>query len=187
MYVPNTGACDLPNSETPLTQREIDAQARRISRIGAKFIGGNATMSRLIGSMTPPPPVGTCEDFTTSASMYSLGRFPLTANDIAILAAAGFPVPPVSAASMPTAASATPGSPVSKAIQNPAAANQAAMDYPLPAIQRVTQLLVPPACTNLPGPEPGAPGLKFNRTAALWIVGAVAAAAVLLSGNRRPA
>lgn len=77
MYVTQSAACDLPNSASPLTQAQIDAQAARINRVGAKFLRGNQAMSAVIASLTPPPPTGTCDDFTTSLSMRSSGRMVL--------------------------------------------------------------------------------------------------------------
>lgn len=77
MYVTQSAACDLPNSASPVTQAQIDAQARRINRAGAKFLRGNQAMSAVIASLTPPPPSGTCDDFTTSLSMRSSGRMVL--------------------------------------------------------------------------------------------------------------
>lgn len=77
MYVTQSSACDLPNSATPMTQARIDAQARRMQRVGNKFVRGNLAMSAVIASLTPPTPTGTCDDFTSSLAMHQSGRMVL--------------------------------------------------------------------------------------------------------------
>lgn len=76
-YVTQSQQCDLPNSETPISQAQIDAQAARVGHVGAKFVFGNQTMSALVAGLTPPVPTGSCSDFTSSLSMRQSGRFPL--------------------------------------------------------------------------------------------------------------
>ena len=71
MYVAYGSACDEPNSETPMTQARIDAQNRRVARVGRKFTDGNAMMAAIVNALTPPAPTGTCEDLTTSSSMFA--------------------------------------------------------------------------------------------------------------------
>jgi hypothetical protein len=71
MYVPFGSACDLPNSSTPMTQARIDAQNRRVARAGQKFTDGNEAMAAIVDALTPPAPTGTCEDLTTSRSMFA--------------------------------------------------------------------------------------------------------------------
>ena len=75
MYVPYSETCDLPNSETPMSQAQIAAQAARLQRVGSKFIAGNQAMSTLVAALTPPIPTGTCADLTSSLAMRSAGRF----------------------------------------------------------------------------------------------------------------
>lgn len=69
MYVPSGSACDEPNSASPMTQQRIDAQARRVARVGKKFTDGNAAMAAIVNALTPPAPTGTCYDLTSSRSM----------------------------------------------------------------------------------------------------------------------
>jgi hypothetical protein len=71
MYVPFGSACDQPNSETPMTQARIDAQNRRVARVGRHFEKGNADMAAIVNGLTPPPPSGTCDDLTNSNSMFA--------------------------------------------------------------------------------------------------------------------
>jgi hypothetical protein len=71
MYVPSGSACDEPNSASPMTQARIDAQSRRVARVGKKFTDGNAAMAAIVNALTPPAPTGTCYDLTTSASMFN--------------------------------------------------------------------------------------------------------------------
>lgn len=71
MYVPFGSACDQPNSETPMTQARIDAQNRRVARVGRHFEKGNADMAAIVNGLTPPPPSGTCNDLTNSRSMFA--------------------------------------------------------------------------------------------------------------------
>lgn len=69
MYVAFGSACDLPNSATPMTQVRIDAQNRRVARVGKRFTDGNDVMAALVNALTPPAPAGTCDDLTNSNSM----------------------------------------------------------------------------------------------------------------------
>lgn len=78
-YVTQSEQCNLPNSETPMTQAQIDAQAARVGRVGSKFVAGNQAMSALVAGLTPPVPTGSCSDFTSSLSMRQSGRFPIRA------------------------------------------------------------------------------------------------------------
>lgn len=71
MYVAFGSACDQPNSETPMTQARIDAQNRRVARVGRHFEKGNADMAAIVNGLTPPLPVGTCDDLTNSNSMFA--------------------------------------------------------------------------------------------------------------------
>lgn len=178
MYVTQSAWCDLPNSETPMTQARIDAQAKRINRAGNHFIAGNRTMSGLIAAMTPPPPVGTCDDLASSLAMVSGGRFPLSGAEVQMLQAAGFPVP------TPAATAASPAT--SPAVADVAASNQAGVEYPLNTIQRTVQLLIPPACTNTPGRALDRSGAKKTTNNALWVLGGLAALGLLLgTGGER--
>ena len=71
MYVPFGSACNLPNSETPMTQARIDAQNRRVARVGRHFEKGNSDMAAIVNGLTPPTPTGTCDDLKNSNSMFN--------------------------------------------------------------------------------------------------------------------
>lgn len=71
MYVAFGSACDQPNSETPMTQARIDAQNRRVARVGRHFEKGNADMAAIVNGLTPPAPSGKCEDLTNSRAMFN--------------------------------------------------------------------------------------------------------------------
>lgn len=55
MYVLSTGACGMPNSETPITQAEIDAQAARVASVATAFDNGNQTLNDLIVALGGNP------------------------------------------------------------------------------------------------------------------------------------
>jgi hypothetical protein len=76
MYVIQGNACDMPNSETPMSAERIAAQDRFVDSVGRHFTQGNAAMAQLIARLTPPAPVGTCADFTSSRSMSNITPFP---------------------------------------------------------------------------------------------------------------
>jgi hypothetical protein len=48
MYVIGTDACDLPNSETPMSQAAIDQEDAFLSSVGSAFDGGDAALNGLI-------------------------------------------------------------------------------------------------------------------------------------------
>jgi hypothetical protein len=77
VYVTQANSCDLPNSETPLTQAQIDAQNKRISRTGSRFVRGNQDLGDLCNNLTPPAPSGSCDDLTSSLAMLTSGVFPV--------------------------------------------------------------------------------------------------------------
>lgn len=94
MYVTQSDACNLPNSESPISQAMIDAQNRRIARVGSRFVGGNRAMGRLVSVLTPPVPVSSCDDFQNSLAMDNLSPFPFPdPNPTAVPAASsGYPL-----------------------------------------------------------------------------------------------
>jgi hypothetical protein len=47
-YVPFGSQCDLPNSQTPMSQDAINAQNRRVARVGRRFVAGNVALDRLV-------------------------------------------------------------------------------------------------------------------------------------------
>jgi len=55
MYVISSGACSEPNSATPMSQADIDAQDAQISAVGSDFDNGNATLDSLIRSLGGNP------------------------------------------------------------------------------------------------------------------------------------
>lgn len=66
MYVTQTNACTVPNSETPMTAARISKQDNRVARTGSRFDRGNAAMALLVDSLSPPVATGTCDDLTSS-------------------------------------------------------------------------------------------------------------------------
>lgn len=55
MYVIGTDACDLPNSETPMSQAAIDRQNAFIASVGSAFDGGDAALNGLITQLGGNP------------------------------------------------------------------------------------------------------------------------------------
>jgi hypothetical protein len=55
MYVQQSSACDMPNSETPITAAQIAAQDQFVANVGQKFVDGNAALSDLISNMGGNP------------------------------------------------------------------------------------------------------------------------------------
>jgi hypothetical protein len=78
MYVPQSKQCSMPNSMTPITQARINAQAIALDRQVQPMLDGNSDMQALIAALTPPPPVGTCEDLTNSNALISVSPWPPT-------------------------------------------------------------------------------------------------------------
>lgn len=76
MYLLQSKACNMPNSETPMTAERIARQDRFVAEVGRRFTDGNRAMADVIARLTPPPASGACDDFTSSASMSNLTPFP---------------------------------------------------------------------------------------------------------------
>jgi len=76
MYVIQSAACNLPNSETPMSAERIARQDSFVDRVGSKFRNGNDAMAGIVAMLTPPPPSGNCDDFTNSRSMSNITPFP---------------------------------------------------------------------------------------------------------------
>jgi hypothetical protein len=55
MYVIGTDACDLPNSETPMSQAAIDQEDAFLSSVGSAFDGGDAALNGLITQLGGNP------------------------------------------------------------------------------------------------------------------------------------
>lgn len=90
MYVTQSEACDLPNSETPLTQAQIDRQDQRVARTGSKFVRGNQDLGNLCNNLTPPVPIPSCDAYmTNSNALRTSGVFPVPS---AAAAAAANPI-----------------------------------------------------------------------------------------------
>lgn len=199
-YVPQTDQCDLPNSETPMTQARIDAQAARVNRVGSQFVSGNQTMSALVAGLSPPVPIGTCADMATSLSMRNGGRFPLAAHSRgryalpatrtpggivpALSLAAGaliLPVPasiPGSSAAGSSAADG-PGTPFNNTGWPAGGVNPSGVEYPYGGVQRVLQMIAPTTCP----PSSGAGGdlsAEIAGVSAGWWLGLGLAALALL-------
>ena len=51
MFVSDSQACNLPNSETPMDPRAVAAQDRFISVVGQRFVNGDAVLSGLMSSL----------------------------------------------------------------------------------------------------------------------------------------
>lgn len=55
MYVQSTEACDMPNSETPMSQSAIDAQNAFIASVGSAFVQGDNALDSLIQQLGGNP------------------------------------------------------------------------------------------------------------------------------------
>jgi hypothetical protein len=195
MYVQQSSACDMPNSETPITAAQIARQDSFVARIGKKFTDGNAAMAGVVGMLTPPVPVGACDDFTSSLSMSNITPFP-------------WPIPgPAGAgpgpAAPPTAAVLGPGSIPAPGAIAPAVAAAGPLTqvspgwmwanpgggstYPWGATQLAASRLIPPwACAGKGAPGGMLPGgLPGTPTEWAWGLGAVALGLLLLAGGGR--
>jgi hypothetical protein len=169
-----TQPCDLPNSATPLTQAQIDAQNNRVARVGQRFVDGNITMSRLVAALTPPPPTGTCDDLTSSLALSNLSPFP-------------WPRPAL--AGGVGDASAGGASNPDGGVGGSSPVSPSGLDYPHAQIMADVARLVPTCNTSTPGAYPwpgsangavaGANGKLLLALAALVVVG------VAFSGGKR--
>jgi hypothetical protein len=183
MYVAYGSACDEPNSETPMTQARIDAQNRRVARVGSKFTDGNSVMAALVNALTPPAPVGTCDDLTTSDSMFAAQAMaaPLPAG---VLPGGGVsPVAGTPAAL--AAAAAAAGSPVAPTLPGASYWFQpgGGSSYPYGPLQNRAGRLVPPwAC------QPSTMGDKLAEalsSPSVWVLGGLALLGVMFAGSGR--
>ena len=64
MFVPSTAACSMPNSETPISQADIDAQNAFVASVGTAFDAGDDAINSLIQSLGGNP----AGDTTSGAS-----------------------------------------------------------------------------------------------------------------------
>ena len=171
MYVPFGSACDQPNSETPMTQARIDAQNRRVARVGRHFEKGNADMAAIVNGLTPPTPSGTCDDLTNSRSMFNAQ-------------AMAAPLPP---GVLPGGASAGGAGSDSGGFTLPGVSfwykPGGGSSYPWGPLQNAAGRLVPPwAC------QPVSMADKLAAAAqspAAWVLGGLALLAVAFAGSGR--
>lgn len=169
MYVPFGSACNQPNSETPMTQARIDAQNRRVARVGRHFEKGNADMAAIVNGLTPPTPSGVCQDLTNSNSMFAAQRM-------------AAPLPPGVAPGGGPA-----GSDSSGGFKLPGASfwfkPGGGSSYPWGPLQATAGGLVPPwAC------QPVSMADKLAAAAqspALWVLGGLAVLGVAFAGSRK--
>ncbi len=168
----------MPNSETPMSAAAIARQDRFVAAIGKKFTDGNAAMARDVAMLTPPVPVGTCDDFTNSRSMSNLTPFP-------------WPVPGALDAQQPAAgpgpgASAVPPAVVASGLGDLSPGWKwmrpgGGSTYPWGPAQLSASQLVPPWACSAPGAA-GAPGGSAAALAApSWPWGTIAAVALVVA------
>ncbi len=62
MYVLDSKACDLPNSETPMSAAAIAAQNAAVGRVGSWFTAGNDALNNLIRAGGGNPPTAAAGD-----------------------------------------------------------------------------------------------------------------------------
>jgi hypothetical protein len=129
----------------------IARQDAFVARVGRKFSNGNRDMAGVIAMLTPPPPVGECDDFTSSLSMSNITPFPWP-----IPAAAGVNLNAPSVGGV-AGSSPAPADAFAKLSRGWAWANTGGgSSYPWGETQLRASRLIPPwVCT----PVPGAPGL----------------------------
>lgn len=198
MYVISSGACDLPNSASPVTPAQIARQDAYVSRVGRRFTSGNRDMAQIISALTPPQAGGTCDDFTSSLSMDNLSAFP-------------FPVPgpwPAPWSGVPsyagggvttgrsagTPGQATPPAPGSSPAGSPSNAPAGsvwtvpggASTYPWGPVQREVSSLIPAWDCATPGGAGGggAVGASAPSPKLLWGALAVVLGLALVTGDR---
>lgn len=180
MYVQQSKACDMPNSETPMSAAAIARQDAFVAAIGKKFTDGNQAMADVIARLTPPPPTGTCNDFTTSDSMSNITPFPWPVP-------LGNPAAPGGAAGGGAAASA-PADSLSQVSGGWVWANPGGgSTYPWGPTQLAASRLVPPwACrgAGAPGLADGPMSLDTALTIGKWLAIAFGAGLVITAGMR---
>ena len=186
MYVPFGSACDEPNSSTPMTQTRIDAQNRRVARVGKKFTDGNAVMAAIVNGLTPPAPTGTCDDLTTSSSMFAAQAMaaPLPPGAIPVGSPA---VTPGSAAAPGNVGPATSSAPTLSLPSRGASywmRPGGASTYPYGALQLNAARLVPAwACEGVTMADRMGDALKSPK---VWgLVGVVGLALFAFAGDRK--
>lgn len=115
MYLTSNGACSLRNSQTPMSQSEIDAQNAYIAAVGNDFVNGDQTLNDLLEQLGGNPISSAQGD----AGIPTVGApFPLI--PAVIPTVAGTPVATPGAPSSGPAASGnqqTPDSPTARLVQ----------------------------------------------------------------------
>jgi len=173
MYVAFSSGCSEPNSETPMTQARIDAQNRRVARVGSHFEKGNAAMAAIVNGLTPLTATGTCQDLTDSNSMFNAQ--PMAA-----------PLPPgVLPGGGSQASSNGSGSPGGFTL--PGASfwfkPGGGSTYPWGPLQNTAARLVPPwACQPVSMTDKLA---AAAQSPAAWVLGGLAILAVVFAGSGR--
>lgn len=186
-YVQQTAACNLPNSETPMSADAIARQDRFVAAVGKKFTDGNDAMGGVIAMLTPPPPVGNCDDFTSSLSMSNITPFPWP-----IPAAAGVNrnAPSLSGGAGPAGSSQAPADAFAKLSKGWQWANAGGgSTYPWGQTQLRASRLIPPwVCTPVPGGPGSGDGAPSDLTTAMtwakWLAGGAALALVIAASRK---
>ena len=183
MYVIQSAACNLPNSETPMSAEDVARQDRFVAAVGRKFENGNRAMAGIIDMLTPPPPVGNCDDFTSSRSMSNITPFPWPSPGVARGGGAGV-------VSGPPGSTPAPADAFAKLSHGWQWANSGGgSTYPWGSTQLAASRLIPPwVCTPV---TPGGSGLAADTvdlaTAMSWAkwLALGLGGAWLLSASRR--
>lgn len=134
--------CDLPNSESPMSQARIDAQNRRVYRAGSRFFRGNQIMTGMVAGLTPPAPTGSCDDLVSSYALDVLSPFPTYGGIPGVVSVPSVATSPATATAAPGSSSVplAPGS-----VSSPSASGA---DYPLNDVQNAILQLVPKNCAS---------------------------------------
>ncbi len=142
MYVPDSAACSLPNSATPMPQSAIDAQNARMAARGQAFVDGNAALNGILAALGGNPigsPQGNAGVPTVGSSFdpYAVTPFPLPAAN---------PVTPTGATGAGSGAGGGSASCVPELIE-------LVTVVPIPTVVTPTRTYIP-APTPAPGPAP---------------------------------
>jgi hypothetical protein len=178
MYVISSGACDLPNSASPVTPAQIAQQDAYVAKVGRRFTNGNRDFAQIISALTPPQPGGSCDDFTSSVSLDNISPFPFPVPPGVVYAGGGVKLGTPSAP-------AVPGSPANAPAGSVWTAPGGGSTYPWGPVQRDVSSLIPAwACapSTIAGAGGGAGAAPSNKF--LWGALAVVAGLALVTGDR---
>jgi hypothetical protein len=174
MYVISSGACDLPNSASPVTPAQIAQQDAYVAKVGRRFTNGNRDFAQIISALTPPQPGGSCDDFTSSLSLDNISPFP-------------FPVPPGVVYAGGGVKLGTPSAPAGSPAGLPAGSvwtvPGGGSTYPWGPVQREVSSLIPAWACASPAAASGA-GAAAPSKNFLWGALAVVAGLALVTGKR---